>query len=386
MDRRLAFFLALLLPVACTIFNGLTPPSADGGGADSAKGDAGAADSACSDGAVCAQGQGLCSPQATCSSVAPCDHGVIFTADGGGQDQEIQVALVTPVCKSLVPPAQDEVLMWADKHGATRAACVYDPPGTGAKPLVVFFHPWGGSADDVYYLTTLRTVAPTTSLGDGPGFVLAADQGLNLVSVDGVHPPGPEHDFYYRDYDSNPDFEAADYLIDTLVVMDDVDTSRIYVMGMDEGAFFAEEYAIIRNVSPTPGGHRVAAAAVFEGGDPFQSPKTSDVGCALTPYPKSSVHIDLVHRACSDVVGCDSDQEAEFALPPGYDVYDWANTLRMTIGVNPEDHVINDFGGSSVCATTTACTPSVAELPATRNWPGDWQRSMLEFLAKYTTD
>jgi pimeloyl-ACP methyl ester carboxylesterase len=382
MHRRLAFFFAFLPPLACTIFNGITPTASDGG-ADGARSDGGASEASCSEGGACVQGQGLCAPQPTCSSSAPCQHGVIYTPDGGGLDQEITTALNVPTCVSTSPAAQDTVMTWADKSGATRAACVYNPHGSTALPLVVFFHPLGGSADDVYNFTNLRAAATITSLGDGPGFALASDQGENLQSVDGYHAPGPEHDIYYRDLLTNPDFEAADYLIDTLVgtTLRGIDTSRIFVMGWGEGAFFAEEYAIIRNVTPTSGGNRVAAAAVYDGADPFQSPRASETGCTLTPYPKSSVAIDLVHRACS-VVPCNAAQASQFGAPPGYDVEDWVSTLTM-LGIHRQDHII-DIGGQSAlggCTAAGLCTQTLAAANAA--WPKNNESDMLGFLAGY---
>jgi hypothetical protein len=384
----LVLVLALAPFAACTIFDGLTPqPDAS----SDAPTDHTLA-SSCNDAGACISGQGLCAPQLTCGAAAPCQHGFVYTAEGGLSDQEISSSIDTPTCKTDLG-TQDQLLSWADGvTGATRYACSYRPPlASGPLPLVVFFHPLGGSADDIYRRTGLRDSAALTNLGDGVGFVLASDQGQNLVSVN-TDPSGASHDFYYRNFtvDSgsiNPDFRAADYLIDTLVSTEKVDTSRIYLMGWGEGAFFAEAYGIVRNVTPTPGGNRVAAAAVYAGADPFQTPTSAETSCTLAHFPSTHLPIEIVHRACS-LVACNGPENTLLGAPPGYDVEDWLTALRTIDTVPPTDQIIDVNGfGVDACAPTPdsglGCTHAVATELGNMTWPGGSEAGMLAFLKSH---
>jgi hypothetical protein len=384
----LALALALGLGAACTIFDGLTPEPDASSDAHTDH----ASVSSCGDAEACTSGQGLCAPQPTCMAAAPCQHGFVYTVEGGLSDQEISNPIDTPTCKTDLG-TQDPILSWADSvTGATRYACSYRPPlASGPLPLVVFFHPLGGSADDIYKRTGLRDSAPLTNLGDGAGFVLASDQGENLVSVS-TDPSGASHDFYYRNFtvDSgsiNPDFRAADYLIDTLVTTEHVDTSRIYLMGWGEGAFFAEAYGIVRNVTPTPGGNRVAAAAVYAGADPFQTPTSAEANCTLAHFPSTHLPIEIVHRACS-LIACNGAESQVLGSPPGYDVEDWLTALRTIDTVPPTDQIIDVDGfGVDACAPTTGsildCTHAVATELGNMTWPGGSVSSMLAFLKSH---
>jgi len=383
MDRRFGLLIALALPVACTIFDGLTPSAPSDAGKDR-EADAGPPRPACDDAGACVPGQGLCVPEALCSPSAPCDDGVVLTIDGGVTHASITSQIAVPACKTQVAhplSSYDDSakrMTWSEDAGAPRAACVYEPPGSTPKPLVVFLHRLGGSADDVYNLTSLRKEAATTDLGDGAGFALAADQGDNLHSALDASTPGPNHDFYYRDFARNPDFESVDHVVDTLVAGGKIDTARIYVMGWGEGAFFAEAYAIVRNVTATPGGSRVAAAAVYEGADPFQSPTTARPDCKEATYPRASVPIYLLHRSCS-LVACDSTQATTFGLPPGFDVETWAATPSAVI----QDQIIDELGAPATsCAQV--CGLKEAASKESASWPSGWETEMLAFLAKHS--
>jgi pimeloyl-ACP methyl ester carboxylesterase len=396
MNRQIVVWRSLLLvsgalSSACTIFDGLTPPGsppdAAADGAADARSDV-AADvdggPVCDEAGLCASGQGLCAPQSLCSDASPCAKAVVVSPDGGTTTQSIASAITLPSCmtQGSVTPSYDDHLsrMTWTLGAAPRAACVYQPPGSGKKPLVVFLHRLGGSADDIYNLTTLRSAATSYPLGDGSGFAIAADQGDNLESAAHVSSPGAAHDFYYRDFGSNPDFQSLDHIIDTLVAGERIDTQRIYLIGWGEGGFFAEEYAIVRNVTATPGGNRVAAAAVYESADPFQGPSTSFADCKEAKYPTSAVGLYLLQRACGF---CNAPQMTMFGLPPGYDAEDWVTTLKDSVKVDPVELIIDELEKeASSCASV--CSAKLASSQANTSWPLARETGLLSFLASHT--
>ena len=318
-----------------------------------------------------------------------------------------------PTCKTANAsrPSYDDspAVTWPDSVSAlTRAACVFRPSGGATLPLVLFFHGSTATADKVYDHTSLRTKAISFQLGTGAsGFVLASVEGRNVhwpdTTVEGGH-----HEFYYRDLASpstNPDFRAVDFLIDTLVSSGGIDPKRIYVTGWSNGAFFAQEYAIGRFATMTPGGNQVAAAAVYAGGDPFNNIKIAQApSCQLGSYPTTQVPIFIAHRDCDAQVGCSGGQQTEFSIPPGMNVEGWIGTLTSAMGdTNVTDLMLSDAGaklhestgapiGGAACApgNATACPASLGNANH-QNWPDgvedgsgiDWEPTMLGFLAAH---
>ncbi len=266
-------------------------------------------------------------------------------------------------------------LTWNDTNGDQRYACVHTPSGASSAaklPLVVFLHGSHGGAQDLYDYTLLRAKSDTFQLSTDAsrtGFIVAAVQGRNLHWL-GPNPGGPHHDYFYRDLASpseNPDVRSLDHLIDTLVAKGDVDPTQIYVTGWSNGAFFAQMYAMARLTTATPGGARVAAAAVYAGADPFNTPEAS-LPCQLMPYPKSEAPIFLIHRSCDALVPCDAAQLG--SLPPGNDVEDWRATLTSATGVGDstvQDVIIDDNG-----MPVTSCASTCGLVTGTTNhlrWP-----------------
>ncbi|MDA8138185.1 MAG: hypothetical protein M0036_05960 [Desulfobacteraceae bacterium] len=314
-----------------------------------------------------------CSPDTVCTRVAP-EVGL----------SQIDSPVVVPECDAAV---------WDDRWtkdvlGFTRYACIHRPPGISAgspRPLVVWFHPGGtGGADLAGSETSLIAKADSFDLsGDSsrPGFILAAVQGRNLHFPTNAYRDGLHHDFYFRDLASpstNPDIANADALIDDLVASGSVDLNRIYVMGWSNGGFFSQLYAIARHGTATPGGHRVASAAVFAAANPFENIEwdsfqeaalPADQSCAIS-IPASNVPIFIVHRTADAAVACDTVQAACFATEPGYITTQWladsvAAGLNITglmigglesgsvVGLDQAAVTCTDF--SSGC-TTTECT------------------------------
>jgi dienelactone hydrolase len=295
---------------------------------------------------------------------------------------------------------------WVDMvNGNARAACIFKPPGTSSaslRPLVLFVHGSLGHAQDLYDETLLRQKATTFDLsGDAsrPGFVVVADQGRNLDNPNGYSGPGPRHDIYYRDFglpsSTNPDVRAFDHIIDTLVAAGGIDTTRVYVAGWSNGAFFAQMYGILRHAIPTPGGTRVAAVAAYAGGDPYENLNNTETpSCAESVLPTSDLPIYAIHRDCDSAVACDSAQQTKFSQPPGYDVETWIGTLGSQV---KDTHVIDTvINGKAVqesgCEATSMCDNTTGLLNHLR-WPdgiddssgptGDWEVPMLQFLSAH---
>ncbi len=315
---------------------------------------------------------GLCAPQPTCSAAAPCPGGLVGLST-------VTLAEVTtiPHCKtsSATRPLFDDgpPRRWSDAlSGEPRAACVFTPTGAVKRPLVLYLHGAGGSADTLYDNTSLRSKAATFDLTGDPqraGFVLAADQGRNLRSANG-NAPAARHDTYYRQLPSNPDVRNLDRLIDELVKTGTVDEQRIFLIGWSNGAFFAQLYGLWRHETPTPDGHRVAAVAVFDGANPYEPPDDQSPGCTFRPYPRSTLPVFLVHRACS-IVPCDAAQATALKAPPGYDVSAWIRTLKTDIGSpNVTEVIISGMGTPATCTSSALCTTMLATLNHVR-WPDD---------------
>ena len=270
---------------------------------------------------------------------------------------------------------------WTDAvTGDARAACVFrptDPAAPDTRPLVLLFHGAGQLAGAAMYdQTSLRGKAATFDLANDPsrlGFVLATDQGQSLDNPNSLGGgPTERHDVYYRDLASpstNPDMRNADRLIDELVAEGGIDEARIYVMGWSNGGLFAQEYAVARHATPTPGGHRVAAAVSYVGPDPFENlSATQDPSCAYTPLPTTTVPIDLVHRTCDTVATCDPAQQAEFGTPPGFEMMGWLATLHGAMGDPNAIDTMYDASGSAATACAAVCDSSIGGANHT-HWP-----------------
>ncbi len=315
---------------------------------------------------ACSPTTGLSSPVAACTAANPCTK----------PDPSLNVSILStptqiPVChttQSGRPSFSDDPPdRGVAADGVDRYACVFRPSGASRlapRPLVLFFHGGLSNAATIYNGMSLRSKAIGFDLtGDPlrPGFFLVSVQGRNLNFPTEADPQGPLHDFFYRDLkspSSNPDVANADRLIDEFVTTGAVDRSRIYVMGWSNGGFFAQMYAIARHATPTPGGNRVAAAAIYSSADPFNGvQKGESPSCQLNPYPLSTVPIFLTSRSC-DYIACDEAQSAHLVdqgqiVPPGYIVGPWISTLINRVGdPNVRWMIVRGDG-----PTVSACTP-----------------------------
>ncbi len=301
----------------------------------------------------------MCSPQFPCTRVAP---------------ELPQTPITSPSDPiACADPRWTARLEWTI-DGVKRQACLFRPPGaspTSPRSLVVWFHPGAVGGDVAEEETHFLDMA------SGLGFLLAVVQGRNLHFPTLEPRDGRHHDFYHRDLrspSSNPDIASADHLIDEVVAAGGVDPRRIHVMGWSNGGFFGELYAIARHDTPTPGGSRVAAAAVFAAGDPFddiqRDPFTGQEtdgssSCRLDALPASSVPILLVHRTCDRAVPCGSSDLACFGAEPGFNTSQWIDDARAGGLTGLVGHVIGglergpqadlDVDG---CTTISTCDPS----------------------------
>ncbi len=357
---------------------------------------------------ACDPSVGLVSPVAACTQAAPC---TTLLPTLRGRDAIADPSDV-PTCTAPAArggfadgPARSRV----DADGVTRYACVFVPPGAGPGaqvPLVLFFHGAGGSADNVYGMTSLRRKAASYPLSDaagaGPGFVLVSIQGRNLHWPTRDPRDAPHHDAYHRDLGSpstNPDIANADAWVDAMVASGSVDPARVYAVGWSNGAFFAELYAIARFETATAGGNHVAAAAVYDGADPFRSPRASDrARCDTSPPPRTRVPIAIVSRAC-DIVACDSAQavslgaEAAHAMQPGTAVRPWVERARQDLhDPNVAWRIVDAFGHETTTCTIAAMCPFSAALIDHVRWPDgvadesgiDHEPFLLDFLRSHT--
>jgi len=353
-------------------------------------------------GAICNASIGLITPLVACSDAEPCENlGAAEDASVATTPTKIPTCITSDAARPAFddsPPQSAEGI-----DGTTRYACEYRPPGTSSespRPLVIWLHGAFGDADNLYNATSIRSKAESFDLsGDAarPGFILVSVQGRNTHwpregSLDGSH-----HDIHHRELgapSTNPDIANVDRIIDELVTEGVVLSDSIYLMGWSNGGFFAQLYAIARHETTTPGGSRVAAAAVYTAADPFHNIREDQSpSCRLDPYPSSNVPLFLISRAC-DIITCSELQAANFRededpVAPGYVVDTWVSDLQTRVGTTPSRRII-DGSGTIVeeCTVPGLCLYSLAAINHVR-WPDgvadkggvDHEPEMLGFLA-----
>jgi predicted esterase len=289
-----------------------------------------------------------------------------------------------------------------DGDGITRYACLYSPPTattSSQRPLLVFFHGSFDDADAPYDTTLLRQKAIGYDLTGDParsGFFLLSINARNLHWPTTTPEDGAKADTFHRDLASpskNPDLENFDAFVDQLVASGSVDAKRIYVSGWSNGGRFAQMVGIARHQTATPGGNRVAAAAVYSAADPFNNTEKSQApSCALDPYPTSQLPVLLIGRAC-DVLPCDEAQAAALetagmVVEPGDVMSTWVDDLSTKIGTPSVERLILSGTGQIVPSCAGSCNPTAALLNHV-NWPdgvggqGDHEPAMLDFLKQH---
>jgi dienelactone hydrolase len=344
---------------------------------------------------------GLTSPLSVCSEQSPCTNTPPL------RPASITTATEIPTCatgNASHPTFADPQITRIDAGGVTRYACLYSPPGatpTSRRPLLVYFHGSFDTADAPYDTTLLREKAVSHDLsGDParPGYFLLSINARNLHWPTTTKEDGAKEDTFHRDLGSpsgNPDLLNFDALVDDLVQQGAVDPKRIYVSGWSNGGRFAQLVGIARHETATPGGNRVAAAAVYSATDPFNNTKQEQVpSCALDPYPSSQLPVFLVGRAC-DILPCDEAQAAAFVsegavIDPGDVMSTWVSDLQNKIGSPSVERVIVNGLGQTVttCSASSLCNYDTALLGHV-DWPdgiggnGDYEPQMLDFLKQH---
>lgn len=352
-----------------------------------------------SDCAACNPEVGLTAPIRPCSSAWPCTRLLETYTSINALDTPTDI----PVCKTQWPEAEQlpigcvrggrgifddsttgSPLSWRDSDGSPRYWCEYRPVNTSAqfkRPLLIFFHGSGGSADDIYDFTLLRDKARNFDLsGDAsrPGFVLIASQGRNLHWPTDHPEEGSKHDSYHRNLSTNQDVLFVDHLIDTLVQEGVIDPQRIYLTGWSNGARFAAFYGIARHPTATAGGNRVAAVAVYSGGDPFENISSDQVpSCKQDPYPTTELPYFLISRNC-DAVACNQAQYDAFLgdnwiMTPGNQAESWLDALSSVMNdPNVQRMMIGYTGALRSECLEVGTSPLCNTLMALRNhlcWP-----------------
>lgn len=379
---------------------------------------------------ACNSTTGLTAVLPACSAANPCTRIAQELRNQG--ITEITQTSAMPLCRtysSADHPFYDDggARTLSGIDGVTRYYCLFRPVTVADTPLVVFMHPGGqGNADDVYRFTHLRDKAANTMLAPGvAGFTLVSVQGRNLHYPTIDPRDGNHHDFYYRDLASpstNPDIANVDAIIDAVVAQGGIDRSRIYIVGWSNGAMFSHLYSIARHDTATPGGNRIAASAVFSGGDPFDEIDLNSgngLACRLNPYPQSDVPQFIVRRNCDAALACNDIQQAWFQTPPGHNTDQWldngstlsglTNLSSLTIngrgtqvaGCTSDKRECSDFFGVSLvpecqmgsgsydldrCANTGGILNHARWPDGTRDGSGnDYEINMLDFLAQHST-
>lgn len=311
---------------------------------------------------VCNNKTGYFQPLSTCTASNVCTQlSKEFTDNGITQLTE---PIVKPECRKAVGVDDDgEPYTTVGIDGTTRYACIHKPAGAGDRPLIIWFHAGGsGVAQDLYDETRLIEKSATFNWGTATnGFIVASVQGRSLHYPTDWPRDGYHHDFYFRSLTSpsaNPDVAYTDHLIDHLVSQGGVDRSRIYVMGWSNGAMFGQMYAIARYATATPGGNKVAAAAVYSGGDPFHQINAGESpSCQLDPYPTSSVPIFIVRRFCDAALACNSVQQGWFDTPAGHETESWVAKAQFDLGIPMSILTLNGYSN----VATGGCTSTLSQ-------------------------
>jgi pimeloyl-ACP methyl ester carboxylesterase len=143
-------------------------------------------------------------------------------------------------------------------------------------------------------------------------------------------------------------------------------------MGWSNGGFFGQLYAIGRRNTATPGGVRIASAALFAAASPFDDvrwdpfsdvPKAGVSSCRLAKIPSSDVPIMLVYRTCDAAVAVTPAQQSCFDTEPGYVTEPWLaaaaaaglSYTALCLG-GREPGTILDMPAAA--ATSPICTPT----------------------------
>lgn len=352
---------------------------ADTGSPDAAVVDAGAPDAGSGGPRLRCTEQGVVGATA-CTEADPCSP-----ADSA---EPLSSPSDVPRCARRFQPARTP-LERVDPDGHRRYACVFDEhDGSEERPLVIFLHGGGGTADAVARNTNLIERSADFEMAPGvTGFRLLSLQARNLHYPLGRLNDGVHHDSSLWDAASNADLENLAYWIDRAVAEGGVDEERIYLMGWSEGGMLSVLAASALHREPTPMGNRPAAIAIFSATSPFDRALDETTRCS-TPVPAIPVPIAAVSRSC-DIVPCDEAQrEALWAQDSFSDVISverWVEQLDA-VGADVTWRLI-DADGQTVEGCQADCDAGDAFFNHI-TWPGeaeavDHERWLLEQLSAH---
>jgi dienelactone hydrolase len=358
---------------------------------------------------ACIVNKGLANPIPLCTPTNPCTDLLATYGNMNPPVTTLATPSTIPTCatgaKALSegrPNYNDGTpKSWTDSTGTNRYACSYSPSGASTsskRPLVIWIHGSGGTAQNVYDLTSIRTKATNYNLSGDPsrlGFALISPHARNLhwPTVNSKQ-DGSKWDTFYREISQNLDFAFLDHLVDDAVASGTVDPAHIYIMGWSNGGRFSGIYGIHRYQNGTPGGNRIAAIANYSTGNPFEN---LDHGvtpsCKQNPFPASNIPYLLVSRDC-DLMACSPQQATDLVnaglpIPPGNIASQWTTELQ-TITPNSQWQLIDRFGKPA-----TSCDASCTAVRASLNhlrWPDliannplgtDTELPIMNFLKAY---
>ncbi len=314
--------------------------------------------------------------------VAGCSEEVIPLED----DDKLEDTVVVSCDEYGAPPmetasnvtlpvqCQDGELLTWEQGDVTRYACLNYPDQVDSAayrwPMIVYLH---GSLRDPTSLYSdgedlfdLRNDFQMSDNKDIHGFIILSPEGRRATPYSGDGPAtgeGFHWDEWYRNPDENPDVQAIDHFIDTIVGTGLVDTSRIYVFGWSNGAYMTVLYSTWRS-------DMVAAMGQYAGADPW-----TRTPCPVTMTYTRQVPLFLLRNLCDKLVPCSATTE-------------WIDTLQA---VNwPFEYHSLTYGGemttSDECSTSSLCDGKVG-LQEHFRWPdSDALTAMLEFFRDHPLD
>jgi polyhydroxybutyrate depolymerase len=313
---------------------------------------------------------------AACSSSAPEASSATSTT---GSTTTVPADVPTAAsagCATDTPPPDDEARVTTTSGGETRSYLRYVPQGyanDAPMPLVVDFHGYLNSAQFHSQMSGLA------AFGDRHGFITIAPEGRATVRPS-----------QWDVQAGSPDLAFVGDLLDEVEAQLCVDTNRVYVTGLSNGAMMTSAVACAY-------ADRIAAVAPVAG---LQAP----AGCA----PGRAVPAVTFHGTADEYLQYDGGlgsqglalpssngdgrSLADTGPPPGWDVPDVAEATAAWAVRNgcPADDVDDEAVADDVTRRTFGCAPGAAvELYTVTDgghtWPGSPETAELAEVMGPTT-
>jgi len=247
-----------------------------------------------------------------------------------------------------------EIVEFGEADGTPRYACVHRPDDVERRaplPVVLFFHGKNESPTKVARETALRNLSDDVDLtgaAEHRGYVVLAPQARRLQGHVGF-------DVGFVS-DENADVRATDRFLELLEKRGWVDRRRIYAMGAGTGGHMAALYTMLRP-------ERIAAYASYAG-----NAAPLRWTCQEAPPPAA-----VLYRACDAVTPC-------------LDMEQWLRQREETLAPT----MALRLGTYNQLEPSCSLDPFRCKLKSgTANhlrWPKGKERTMLEFLGRYSLD